>query len=311
MARLWALLLLAAPLGVFGRGLAVPPLAGRVNDRAGLLSPAARQKIDGELADYERKTGRQLAVLTLPSLQGDSLEEFSVKTARAWGLGRKGKDDGVLLLVVRDDHRLRIEVGYGLEAVLPDIVCGRIIREVIAPRLRAGDYDGGILAGVDAILGALASPASALPVRAAQPPGGPARALTAVFLFALLAMLELHGLSNRDTGWLTYLFLIPFWLSVSLSFCGLALAAALLCLHLAGFPILMMLLPRTAWGRRLSAASHPRGHALYLGGWPGGFGGGGFWGGGFGGGGGLGGGLGGGFMGGGGSFGGGGASGGW
>ena len=132
--------------------LDVPPLRGRVNDLAGMVPADRVQALDERLAAFERETGHQIAVLTIPSLQGDALEEFSIRVAEGWKIGQKGFDNGAILLVVRDDRKLRIEVGYGLEGVLPDAIANRIIREVIVPRFRDNDYPGGIEAGVNAIL---------------------------------------------------------------------------------------------------------------------------------------------------------------
>lgn len=132
--------------------LAVPPLRGRVNDLAGLLSPDQANRLDGELAQFEQRTGHQIAVLIIPSLEGDVLEDFGIRVAESWKIGQKGFDNGVILLIVQNDRKLRIEVGYGLEGVLPDAIASRIIREVIVPRFRENDFNGGIEAGVDAIM---------------------------------------------------------------------------------------------------------------------------------------------------------------
>lgn len=128
---------------------------GYVNDWADLLSPPARAKIEDQLRAFEETTSNQVVVVTLPSLQGDSLEDFSIRLAEAWKIGQKGKDNGVIFLIFRDDRKMRIEVGYGLEGVLPDIVAGRIIREIVAPYFRKGDFPRGINAGVDAIIQAI------------------------------------------------------------------------------------------------------------------------------------------------------------
>jgi uncharacterized protein len=136
----------------FSLALEVPPLRGRVNDYAQLLPQERARALEAELEKFERETGHQVAVLTIPSLQGDSLEDFSIRVAETWKIGKKGFDNGAILLVARDDRRLRIEVGYGLEGVLPDAIASRIIREVITPRFRTGDYGGGIEAGINSIL---------------------------------------------------------------------------------------------------------------------------------------------------------------
>jgi uncharacterized protein len=132
--------------------LDIPPLRARVNDLAGMLSPEAAQALEQRLADFERETGHQIAVLTIPSLEGDALEDFSIRVAEAWKIGKKGFDNGAILLIAQKEHKLRIEVGYGLEGVLPDAIASRIIREVIVPRFRSNDFSGGIVAGVNAIL---------------------------------------------------------------------------------------------------------------------------------------------------------------
>jgi uncharacterized protein len=131
--------------------LDVPPLAGRVNDRAALLKPETVSRLERQLAELERSDSTQVAVLIVPSLEGDTIEEFGIRVAEAWKIGGKGKDNGVILLVAKTDRKIRIEVGRGLEGTLTDLTSGRIIREEIAPRFKAGDYDAGISAGVAAI----------------------------------------------------------------------------------------------------------------------------------------------------------------
>jgi uncharacterized protein len=165
------LVLLLAPTIFFSLApaLDVPPLRGRVNDYAGLIPSDRARALEERLARFEAETGHQIAVLTIPSLKGDSLEEFSIRVAEAWKIGKKGFDNGAILLVARDDRRLRIEVGYGLEGVLPDAIASRIIREVITPRFRSGDYAGGIDAGVEAIL--KVTRGEVLPERARPAPG--------------------------------------------------------------------------------------------------------------------------------------------
>src|SRR5439155_2406497 len=144
--------LLVPTIFSFALALEVPPLRGRINDYAGMIQPDKARELEGRLSDFERDTGHQVAVLTIPSLKGDALEDFSIRVAENWKIGQKGFDNGAILLIVRDDHKLRIEVGYGLEGVLPDAIANRIITEVIVPRFRHNDYSGGIEAGVNSIL---------------------------------------------------------------------------------------------------------------------------------------------------------------
>jgi uncharacterized protein len=132
--------------------LEVPKLAGRVNDLAELVPAPAEQRITQKLEAHEKATGQQFAVLTLKSLEGDPLEDFSIRTVEAWKLGSAKKDEGLLLLVVKDDRKMRIEVGHGLEGSITDALSSRIIREVMAPRFRSGDYAGGIEAALDVLI---------------------------------------------------------------------------------------------------------------------------------------------------------------
>jgi uncharacterized protein len=129
----------------------VPPLQTRVVDRAALLSDSAHHRLERELAAYERETQHQVVVHTTPSLEGLSIEEYSVRVAEAWKVGNKRLDNGVILTVAPKERKVRIEVGYGLEGVIPDAIASRIIRDRILPEFREGSYEAGILAGVDAI----------------------------------------------------------------------------------------------------------------------------------------------------------------
>src|SRR5690606_36516229 len=135
--------------------LADLPLTGRVMDHAGILAGATEGSLEALLAAHEAATTNQVAVLTVPSLGGGTVEGVANGVVNTWGLGQAGRDHGVLLLVARDGRELRIEVGYGLEGALTDAEAGRIIRGVIVPRFRDGDFDGGVTAGVVEILAEL------------------------------------------------------------------------------------------------------------------------------------------------------------
>jgi uncharacterized protein len=135
--------------------LDVPLLTGRIVDLANLLPSDVAASLSAELAEHERKTGNQIAVLTLPSLEGEPLEEFSHRAATTWKLGRGGIDNGVLLLVVPGERRIRIEVGYGLEGALTDAKSSQIIRREIVPHFKSGDFARGITAGLKAIMGTI------------------------------------------------------------------------------------------------------------------------------------------------------------
>jgi len=283
--------------------LDTPPLQGRVNDLARMLPPDRAQALDERLAAFERETGHQIAVLTIPSLQGDTLEGFSIRVAEAWKIGQKGFDNGVILLIVRDDRKLRIEVGYGLEGILPDAISSRIIREVIVPRFRENDYAGGIEAGVNAIL--QVTKGEALPESARKSTKGasrPSSLLTTLTITAILAlfigMLQRRPVGGAFGGAAAGLVATL----VSAAGIGLGLGLALVVGAVLGAVGSTMSIASSSnqWTGSSRYRRGGRGGGIF----PGGFGGGGFGGGGFGGGGG-------GFSGGGGGFGGGGASGNW
>ena len=132
--------------------VAVPALSGRVVDQTGTLSSGDIDTLTQRLKDLERRKGSQVAVLIVPTTQPETIEQFSIRAAEAWKIGRRKIDDGALLVVAKDDHKLRIEVGYGLEGALTDVTARRIIDEVIVPEFRSGDFAGGISAGVDRII---------------------------------------------------------------------------------------------------------------------------------------------------------------
>ena len=281
--------------------LDVPYLAGRVNDLAGALSPAARDRIEQKLQGLEQRTGAQVAVLVIPSLEGDSLEAYSVRVAQTWKLGRKGIDDGVLFLVAKNDRKMRIEVGYGLEPKLTDALSRQILDDRVRPRFRAGDFDGGVEAGVEAVGAVIAGerlppPAARRGTRGA----GADRLLFILFFMGLFSLVVglfscVAVVTPGFQGWFLYLFLIPFYIafpSVAFPPYGGAVAGAA---WIAAFPLLRLWLqPQSPEFRR----RHPRWAAATAGGHSGGGGG---WSSGGGGG----------FSGGGGSFGGGGSSSSW
>ena len=126
------------------RATVVPYLTGRVVDEAEILKPATRSALADKLKAHEESTTDQVVVLTTRTLGGESVEEYANAVFNAWKLGQKGKDNGVLIVVVPGDHKMRIEVGYGLEGMLTDVQASRIIRNVMTPAFKANDYDGGI-----------------------------------------------------------------------------------------------------------------------------------------------------------------------
>jgi uncharacterized protein len=148
---LFAALLLCWPFAA-AADVAVPPLSGRVVDQTGTLSASDAAALTQRLKDLETRKGSQVAVLIVPTTQPETIEQFSIRVAEAWKIGRKKIDDGALLVVAKNDHKLRIEVGYGLEGALTDVTSRRVIDEIIVPQFKTGDFTGGISAGVDRII---------------------------------------------------------------------------------------------------------------------------------------------------------------
>lgn len=138
--------------GLARADVAVPPLAARVTDLTATLDAAQKQQLESRLAQFEAKKGAQIAVLLLPTTEPETIEQYGLRVAEAWKLGRKGVDDGALLLIAKDDRAMRIEVGYGLEGVLPDAIAKRIIAETITTHFKSGDYYRGIAAGIEQMI---------------------------------------------------------------------------------------------------------------------------------------------------------------
>ena len=277
-----ALLLCGLSAAVQAALVPVPALTAPVTDLTGTLTPDQTATLDQELRAFAAQKGSQIAVLMVPSTAPEAIEQYSIRVTDAWKLGRKGQDDGVLLLVAKDDRAVRIEVGYGLEGAIPDAIAKRIIAEIITPQFKQGDYFGGLQSGVQQVMKLIDGEQLPPPKAAASAGGGVNTTETAFFLLiaavfvgsALRAVLGrtlgsgLAGLIAGGVGWLL----------IGSALLGLGLAVAAFFAVFSG---------------------------VRFGGGPGGLGGGGF-GGGFGGGSGSGG-----FSGGGGGFGGGGASGRW
>jgi uncharacterized protein len=166
-------LLLSASLSV--AEVAVPPLQSRVTDLAGTLSAGEVVQLEQKLAAFEAKKGSQIAVLIVLTTQSETIEQYSIRVVDAWKLGRKRIDDGVLLIIAKQDRAVRIEVGYGLEGVLPDAIAKRIVDEIIVPKFKQGDFAGGINAGVERMMAVIAG--EPLPPPQIRPgTGGSARA---------------------------------------------------------------------------------------------------------------------------------------
>ena len=274
--------------------VAVPPVTSRVTDLTGTLSGAAVARIEAKLKDLEAKKGSQVAVLIVPTTQPEEIEQYGIRVAEAWKLGRKGVDDGVILLVAKDDRRVRIEVGQGLEGALPDAIANRIVTETITPHFKQGDFDGGVEAGVNQIISVINGEPLPAPDKKWERHSGLGNLLPVLLIVVFVAGGVLRAMFGRLFG--------------SIATGGLAGGIVWLLSHLIpigiGAGLLAFLFAMLTGGSRsgwTSGGGFGGGLGGGLGGFGGGFGGGGR--GGFGGGGG--------FSGGGGGFSGGGASGSW
>lgn len=226
--------LCSAPL----RASEVPFLAGRVNDLAGILSPEVVRDLERTLKAHEDSTSNQVVVLTVPSLEGESIEEFSIRVVDAWRLGVKGKDNGVLLLVAKGDRKVRIEVGRGLEGNLPDITCGAIIRNEILPRFKRGDYEGGTRAGIGAILAAIRGAYSPERKEGQRSPFWLSLMSLTIFV-VVVGLFTINALISKGfLSWFLYVFLMPFWYGFPASMLGTNVGIVSLALFVIGFPVL-------------------------------------------------------------------------
>jgi uncharacterized protein len=151
-AAMLAIAVVLAPRAAAQDAVPVPRLERRVTDLTGTLTPDQTSAIERKLGAFEERKGSQIAVLFVPTTQPETIEQYGIRVVDQWQLGREGVDDGVLFLVAKDDRALRLEVGYGLEGVLPDAVSNRIVEDVVVPFFRAGDFPGGVNAGIDAMI---------------------------------------------------------------------------------------------------------------------------------------------------------------
>jgi uncharacterized protein len=295
-ARIGAGLLLLLSFALVRADVAVPPLTARVTDLTGTLSGGAVARIEKKLEDLETRKGSQIAVLIVPTTQPEDIDQYGIRVEDTWKLGRKGVNDGAYLIVAKNDRRVRIEVGYGLEGPLPDAIANRIVDETIAPRFKQGDFDGGIEAGVDQMIAVVNGEPLPEPDKKWEHHGGLSNLLPLLLVVVVVAGGVLRSIFGRLFG--------------SIATGGLAGGIAWLVSHFIpiglGAGVIAFLFAMLAGGSR-GSWSGGSGWGGGLGGGLGGLGGfggrGGFGGGGFGGGGG--------FSGGGGGGGGGGASGGW
>ncbi len=210
IAALLALFTLAFSLPVLAAAPTFPPLSGRVVDAANILSPQVETDLTTKLENLEKTTGRQLVVATVPDLQGYEIEDYGYQLGRTWGIGQKGTNTGAILLVAPTERKVRIEVGYGLEPILTDALSSVIIQTVVLPKFKAGDLEGGVTAGTDAVIQQLALPDEEAKAKAqqafqvaedAKPSQGPSPIFALIVLFVIIVILsQIFGRRGRRGG---------------------------------------------------------------------------------------------------------------
>lgn len=255
----------------------IPYLSGRVNDHAGILSEHTRTDLSEKLRAHEERTTNQVVILTMASLEGESIEDYSNRVFNDWKLGQADTDNGILILVVPDERQMRIEVGYGLEGVLPDILAGRIIREIMTPRFREGDFDAGIMEGALAVLDVLEGqelPGTGEFDGASDSPdfsnfsglenpdmSWPMRILIGAFIFGIIGLFTIVGLVMPGFGWFLYLFLIPFWATFPIMVVGTRATLIIFIVYLIGYPIVKLYLRTTPWFKKAKKDLSTKGKA--------------------------------------------------
>ncbi len=224
-----ALCCLALPAAGWGADLvALPALTARVTDLTGTLAVGQVAALEASTAAIEADKGAQVVVLLLPTTQPETIEQFGIRLAEAWRIGRKGVNDGVIVIVAKNDRKMRVEVAYGLEGAVPDAVAKRIVDETMAPRFKQGDFAGGLQAAVDdlaRLIGGEALPAPVAPVAVAEPQGASGDDTPMVLLFitvvmsaVLRSLLGAAGslLAAAVAGWLAWT-VFASWLAVAIA----------------------------------------------------------------------------------------------
>ncbi len=271
------ILVIAALLSAFAvPDTDVPFLTGRVTDNAYLLSAETHSLLTDSLKAHEMRTTNQVVILTIPAIGGESIEEYSNRVFNEWKLGQQGKDNGVLIIVVPDERRMRIEVGYGLEGILTDLTASRIIQFVMTPKFRDGDYEGGIVDGALAVIdilegGYLDEGLAFVETGDSEGAGlsgldGPdltitERILFGAFIFGIIGLFTVFGIMTPGFGWFLYIFLIPFWAMFTIVAVGTKGALVCLISYLILYPGAKLFLNNSEWYRKAKTDLKTKGKA--------------------------------------------------
>jgi uncharacterized protein len=252
-----------------GLALEAPPLGGRINDYASMLSPQSSAVLERKLAAFERETSNQVVLLTIPSLQNETIEGLAIKVAEAWQIGQKDKDNGVILLLAKKERKIRIEVGTGLQGALPDITAAQIIRNVMAPHLKSGNYDAGITAGLDAIVAATKGEfkATAADRKAARKQHSSGFGLFLILLLLGVMLVAAASARSRAAGTLTGGISLPLAVELSLGASHTTVLLLALAGGIAGFLISLLIgLLRSSGGGGFGGGGGWGGPTIFYGG---------------------------------------------
>lgn len=254
----------------------VPFLTGRVTDNAYLLSTETHSLLTDSLKAHEMRTTNQVVILTIPAIGDESIEEYANRVFNEWKPGQQGKDNGVLIIVVPEERRMRIEVGYGLEGILTDLTASRIIQFVMTPKFRDGDYEGGIVDGaltvIDILEGGYLDEGLAFAETGENESVGLSgledsnltiteRILFGAFIFGIIGLFTVIGILTPGFGWFMYIFLIPFWAMFPIVIFGTRGALVCLISYLVLYPGAKLLLKNSEWYKKAKADLKSKGIA--------------------------------------------------
>ncbi len=254
----------------------VPYLTGRITDNAYLLSTETHRLLTDSLRAHELRTTNQVVILTIPALGGESIEEYANRVFNEWKLGQQGKDNGVLIIVVPEERRMRIEVGYGLEGILTDLTASRIIQFIMTPKFRDGDYEGGIVDGtlavIDILEGGYLDEGLAFGETGDYDSDGLSglessdltiteRILFGAFIFGIIGLFTIIGIMTPGFGWFLYIFLIPFWAMFPIIIVGTKGALVCLISYLVLYPGAKLFLNNSEWYKKAKTDLKTKGKA--------------------------------------------------
>jgi uncharacterized protein len=244
----------------------IPYLTGRVNDYAQILSPETIKTLSDKLKAHEDLTGNQIVILTIPTLNGENIEDYANNVFTEWSIGQRDKNNGLLIVVAPSERSVRIEVGYGLEGIVPDAVASQLIRHIMVPQFKEGNYEAGISECTNSIVKILEGGDNSEYLSNMEENQEDAgflnvdspdmsiieRILFGAFIFGIIGLFTAVGIFTPGVGWFLYVFLIPFWAIFPIVVIGTSGAFICLVIYLIGFPLAKIFIKKTAWYKKAS-----------------------------------------------------------